>query len=440
VALLLVIERREHLGLFERCAVLIIDSEIQRVLGHHSDHHAVEEYTGLAEHTAHRDAPERRELIAQKFGEGVACDHFSALNDGAVAEPIHIIFAKRSTVPSCHVSMLPMHADQHDSELGQWQTVQRAAHPRLRAYVHGYFASSSHLLAPVQERHLPSTEVPLLLNFGEPHRRFAPPSSRASDTAAGEWTARDGAWIVGLHTRHQLTHAVGERHFMVVRFTPIGAHLFLGVVPMDAIANDAIDVAQIDARLARELIDRVGRARTWTERFVAIEAVIAERIADARHRSSVGRTGAPLRSRLELSNSVAHVWQTLVAHDGRVALGSLADELDCSHRTLIARFRTSVGFPPKTIARLLRFNHVVRSLDRAGGTRANELVGKPYIESSIELAHDGMRPDGRRPSAIRWADIATDCGYFDQAHLIKDFREFAGATPAAFLRRVSDVA
>src|SRR5262245_26773204 len=113
-----------------------------------------------------------------------------------------------------------METGEHMSELGQWQTAQRPADPRLRAYVHGYFASSSNLRTPVQERHVPSTEVPLLLNFGAPHRRL--------DTVpSGEWTSRDGVWVVGLHNRHQLTKALGERRFMIVRFTPMGAHLFL---------------------------------------------------------------------------------------------------------------------------------------------------------------------------------------------------------------------
>lgn len=106
-----------------------------------------------------------------------------------------------------------MEAGEHRSELGQWRRAQRLADPRLRVYVHGYFASSSHLRITVQERHVPSTEVPLLLNFGAPHRRL-------DTVGSGEWTARDGVWVVGLHNRHQLTTAVGERQFMVVRFTP----------------------------------------------------------------------------------------------------------------------------------------------------------------------------------------------------------------------------
>src|SRR5262245_35824434 len=189
-----------------------------------------------------------------------------------------------------------METAEHRSALGQWQTAQRPADPRLRAYVHGYAGSSSALHAPVQERHVPSTEVPLLLTFGAAHQRL--------DTAgSGEWTARDGVWVVGLHDRHQLTEAAGERHFMVVRFTPMGAHLFLGL-PMHLIANQAVDLELIDPALARIVVSRIGVAGSWTDRFAAIELLIAERVADA-----------------AIPASIDWAWRRLVAADGRVALG-----------------------------------------------------------------------------------------------------------------------
>jgi AraC-like DNA-binding protein len=229
---------------------------------------------------------------------------------------------------------------------------------------------------------------------------------------SGEWTAHGGIWVVGLHNRHQLTQAAGERQFMVVRFTPIGAHLFLGL-PMHVIANDAVDLELIDPALACALVSRVVVARTWTDRFAAAESLIAERVTDA----------------AAIPASIGLAWRRLVATDGRIALGSLANEMACSHRTLIARFRTCVGFPPKTVARLLRFNRAVRSLDRLSGTRVQEPAGKPYIATK--------QPDDPLVGAIQWADLAADCGYCDQAHLIRDFQELAGMTPNAFVRQTS---
>jgi AraC-like DNA-binding protein len=284
---------------------------------------------------------------------------------------------------------------EHRSELGEWQTAQRPADPRLRAFVHGYFASSSHLRTAVQERHVARTEVPLLINLGAPHRRW-------HEGGSGEWISRDGAWVVGLHDRPQLTQAVGERSFLVVRFTPIGAHLFLGV-PMHHIANQAVDLELLAPSLAHTIMNRIGSARSWAQRFSALESLIGERVAGS-----------------EVPAALCSIWSRLVGTDGRIAVGSLAAELDCSHRALIARFRTYAGFPPKTIARMLRFDGAVRSLER--GTLG------PYLE--VEPARDP------RVDAVPWTQIAARCGYSDQAHLIKDFRQFAGRTPAAFLRTV----
>ena len=61
----------------------------------------------------------------------------------------------------------------------------------------------------------------------------------------------------------------------------IGAHLILRL-PMHSIANDALDLELIDPALARVLVSRIGIARSWTDRFAAMEALIVESTA---HRS-----------------------------------------------------------------------------------------------------------------------------------------------------------
>src|SRR5271170_1208417 len=106
-------------------------------------------------------------------------------------------------MPARHAAILrgdtrPVQTQEHMSEFGWWRTAQRAAHPRLRAYVHGYFATSSNISTPVRERHLPSAEVPLVVNFGTAHRR----ADLAATGAA--WRNYDGAWIAGIHDGPQL--------------------------------------------------------------------------------------------------------------------------------------------------------------------------------------------------------------------------------------------
>ena len=82
---------------------------------------------------------------------------------------------------------------------------------------------------------------------------------------------------------------------------------------------------------------------------------------------------------------------------------TLAGELGWSHRHLIARFRREIGLPPKAVARIVRF------------------------ERALRLARQAEPPAGRRSPGT--------CGYADQAHLIRDFRAFAGTTPGAWTRR-----
>ena len=99
---------------------------------------------------------------------------------------------------------------------------------------------------------------------------------------------------------------------------------------------------------------------------------------------------------------VAHIWDRLARSGGRVGIAALADEVGWSRRHLSARFGTELGLPPKQAARVLRFE------------RASAL-----------LLH------GRHSLA----EISFYGGFADQAHLHREWRALAGATPNEWLRQ-----
>jgi AraC-like DNA-binding protein len=283
------------------------------------------------------------------------------------------------------------------SEFGRWDEVERASDPCLRPYVHGYFATSSSLVRPVWERHLPTAEVPMVLNFGASHTRVDAPSD-------GGPQRLDHAWVTGLQTRHHLSEAIGDRRFMVVRFTPLGAHLFFRL-SMDSLTDRAVLLEQIDPEIASLVSDHVMVARGWAERFDAMERLIGSRVA---------RYAAP--------PYIERAWNGLVRTWGQTPVGSLAADAGCSHRHLIQQFRTCIGLSPKKAAMLLRFN---RSIDAVTHDGPADSPRKPYLE--------GSAPSGTDAPRGRWAQIAAECGYFDQSHFIHEFRAFAGAKPSEFL-------
>jgi AraC-like DNA-binding protein len=278
-----------------------------------------------------------------------------------------------------------MRVAEFTSELGRWDEVERPADPRLCPYVHGYFATSSSLVRPTWQRHLPGTEVPLILNFGAAH------------TVAGQQL--DHAWVTGLQTRSQRSVATGERQFMVVRFTPLGAHLFLRL-SMDTLTDQTVALDQLSPRVAALVNDDVMIAQGWAERFDAMERLIGGRV--------IGSAAPTIAER---------AWNELVRSGGQTPVRWLAADAGCSHRHLIQQVRAGIGLTPKRLATLLRFNRAIGAVDQNSSN-------KPLLEGS-PLAEDAC-----------WARIAAECGYFDQSHFIRDFKAFAGVTPSELRRGI----
>ena len=192
------------------------------------------------------------------------------------------------------------------------------------------------------------------------------------------------SFVAAPDVRHAVVESLGEQHCVEIRLTPLGAHLVLGV-PMDELACHTIALEDVWGESS--LVERLHDAPTWGARFGLLDAVLAARLAAAR----------PLAPELEAA------WRRLVATAGAVTVAELADEAGWSRRHFSARFTRAAGLAPKTFARVLRFQ------------RAKELLVAPAGPSLGE--------------------IALDCGYYDQAHLNRDFRAFAGCTPTDLIAR-----
>ncbi|CAN5155100.1 AraC family transcriptional regulator [soil metagenome] len=265
-----------------------------------------------------------------------------------------------------------------NSEHGRWELVLGRPDPSLRGFVHGYQGyDESGAPAPVVRQEVPSVRVPLIVNFGA---RW-----KITDSLAGMPDVRD-SFVAGLHERSSFVTAEGAARCIQVDFTPVGAHLFFGV-PMHELSNRVVDVEDVLGR-DRNLIARLEAASTWEARFALLDSVIATHLSNARR-------PAP---------EILWAWRALEHTNGAVRVSTLAEKLGRSRRHLLAGFREQIGLGPKTAGRIIRFNGAVGLIERR--------VRMPF------------------------AELAQKCGYFDQAHLMRDFREFTGTTPREFASRV----
>jgi AraC-like DNA-binding protein len=269
----------------------------------------------------------------------------------------------------------------HDSELGHWEVVLRPPTPRLRAFVGDYEGYVEAGAPPGLRQQVPATRLPLIFNFG------ARWHVRDSSDGSGRSELHD-SFFAGLFDSSTFVAASGPATCLEVDFTPIGAHMLLGI-PMHELANRVVDIENVLPSSLAELPERLADARSWEARFVLVDDALAAALAGARMPST----------------EIVWAWNVLVRTRGRAPIGALAERLGRSRRHLSARFREHVGLPPKAVARILRFR------------RALALLEKPSPRSLAELAFE--------------------CGYYDQAHLNRDFREFAGASPGEFARRIA---
>lgn len=241
----------------------------------------------------------------------------------------------------------------------------RPLHPALAPLIADCVGYDYRLPADAVHHGLPSTSATVLIAFDEPMDCGWP----------GAPSERFWTLVAGLHTRPSLVRTHGHQVGIQVAFTPLGVRALTGA-PIGEYAGHMLGPDSLEL-LPSAVHERLQLA-DWPTRLELLEDALLRRLCSAE---------AGLRPELSWA------WRRLT--EGVVPIADLAGELGWSRRHLLAQVRGEFGLDPRTIRRLGRF------------------------ERARTLADGG----------VPLAEVAARTGYADQAHLTREWRGFAAATP-----------
>jgi AraC-like DNA-binding protein len=132
---------------------------------------------------------------------------------------------------------------------------------------------------------------------------------------------------------------------------------------------------------------------------------------------------------------VGHAWRRLRETRGGVGVAELAAETGLSARRLGSLFRDEFGLAPKEAGRVFRFTHARRRIGQAaaaGRLRAGGGGGRAGGDAGVR-GPAGSRDTADGGTGTTFARLAAECGFYDQAHLAREFRALAGCPPSVWL-------
>ncbi len=254
--------------------------------------------------------------------------------------------------------------------------------PPLSTFIERFWACSDE---PVhsRERIVPSGTVELVINLREDEIRIF-------DTAEGnEITRYSGAVVSGPYEQYFVIDPLLHGSMIGVHFRPGGAAPFLHL-PLGELTSRHLSLESLWGAEAARIRDRLCAANTFETRFAILENVL-------RQRFRLAATHPAVASALYAFNGPSST--DVLVHD-------VVRDVGISHRRFSQLFARAIGLTPKLYLRIQRFQRA--------------------------------RMMARSHSAPAWTTIAATCGYFDQAHLHRDFLAFSGFSPGSYRRHDID--
>jgi AraC-like DNA-binding protein len=248
----------------------------------------------------------------------------------------------------------------------------------LRSFIDRYIGYRMTGFPAGVHRGLPSRHMTFIVSVG-------PSIDVVAQTDPGQDPGSYRCVLSGLQASSALISHTGHQEGVAIELTPLGCRVLFGM-PARALWNTSVECADVAGATGRELWERLQGIAGWAERFAACDEVL----------------GRLARADVVAAPELRHAWQTLVGTGGTASISALAGSVGWSRQHLARRFGDEFGLGPKLAARVVRFERATQMLQAT-------------------------------PSFVSTAQVAVACGYYDQAHLNRDFAELAGCTPTAWL-------
>ena len=250
--------------------------------------------------------------------------------------------------------------------------------PPLSHFVENIWYYDGHNVGYSREKILPDGAIELIIDLDSwPKRIFE------DETTTDRFRTVKKAWISGERTRY-IVIGTDNVHMIGIRFKPGGAYPFFGF-PICELSEWVTELDLIWGRMIYSLRDRLLEVDSPEEKIKTFEAFLLEQVQRS----------------LEPNRAISFAIHRLQNSPQFLAIRDLANQIGITQKHLISQFEKIVGLRPKSFARVVKFQKV------------------------LKLVEDRKQ--------VEWASIAYECGYYDQAHFIKEFHTFSGLNPSAYL-------
>lgn len=227
---------------------------------------------------------------------------------------------------------------------------------------------------PLKNTIIPDGTMKLIFHYGDTYKHH--PDDKES-------IILPKCFLIGQLTKPYIVEPLGITGSFVVRFKPNGFSHFANI-SIREIQNTAVPLNKLFGKDGDKIGEQILNASSTSERIELIEAFLLNRLTD----------------RKTIDNIVKSTVETILNANGQFSVNELSEKNNINRRQLTRKFSSTIGLSPKQFSKTIRIQNTLRTL-----------LTKE-VTSLTDLAYQNE--------------------YFDQAHFIKDFKEFTGLTPKEF--------